>query len=426
MRRFVGKMQRHPIRNRPMRAIGVRAMNYRIWLNRSALAVAVALLCLDAIPSMAAQHKKIRMSADNQKQQSADDQKRQFTERLHNFAKTTAGAGTPAYFAIVRRGLDSYDKRLRRGRRQAAAAPVNLRTLSSTPDAVDLDSSTQLLTSIRLGIRPDTSERIVGGWPAKDGQFGQAVMLQGNNFLCSGVALDSATVLTAAHCACDLHLAPSQQESEALEENKLVWVGLSNASGVPRFRIDVKKTIFISNELSGVMPCPDVLPSVVAGNPDLALIGLQAGLSMNVPQVKIATSALFNASIRQSFFYVVGFGCTSPLQPNGRFLKCDASSSGTKFAAVINKSGQCTLTGSDGCSPGNREFVLQDSGSMVDTCAGDSGGPAIVFNGTGFYVAGITSRAWDPKGKCGPGGIYENITTPEVVNWLGRHVSVQH
>jgi hypothetical protein len=393
-------------------------MSYFIWLTRVVMVVAGALFLAHAIAGNAAENKNTVGRAE--------DLKAQFKQSLHDFAKASAAVGTPKYFAIVRRGLDNYDRQLQRVGPRTAAARVNFRKLGATPEPIDLDLSGQYLTQVRLGIRSSTGTRIINGIPVEDGEFGQAVMIQGNNFLCSGVALDSTTVLTAAHCACDMHLAPSQQESEAQEENKLVWVGLSNTAGMPRYPIEVKKTVFISNELSGQIPCPDVLPSVLAGNPDLALIGLKAGFSMTVPQVKIATNQLFNASISHGSFSVVGFGCTQALQPKGRFLGCDASSSGKKFAAIIDTSGPCRFIGADGCSPGDREFVLRDSAEMVDTCAGDSGGPAFLFNATGLYVAGITSRAWNEKGKCGPGGIYENITTPEVFNWLGRHVGVQH
>src|SRR5215510_13666571 len=358
------------------------------WIRRSAVVVILVAgtLLLDSGSGSAAERNKSYTSTNRPSIQ--------FALRLHRFAKKSAGVGTPSYYAIVRRGLDSYDEQVRRYGRIEGPAKVKFPSLAITPDAVDLDPSTQLLTSVRLGIRPDTSERIVGGWEAREGQFEQTVMIQGNSFLCSGVALDRSTVLTAAHCACDLHLSPSQQESEAREENKLVWVGLSNTSQVRRFRIDVRKTKFISNEI----PCPNVMPSVLAGSPDLALIGLQDRFESD-PRVKIATSAIFGASLSQNPFYVVGFGCTVPLQPNGRFLPCDSSSSGRKFVALINTSGPCTITGADGCSPGNREFVLRDFDGKVDTCAGDSGGPAIVFDGTGFYVAGITSRAWDVNGR---------------------------
>src|SRR6266404_5880196 len=54
------------------------------------------------------------------------------------------------------------------------------------------------------------------------------------------------------------------------------------------------------------------------------------------------------------------------------------------------------------------EFVA--GGHSLDTCNGDSGGPAYINSGADFKVAGLTSRATaDAVENCGDGGIYTRL-----------------
>ena len=341
-----------------------------------------------------------------------------FRSRLHEYAVATGGMQQPGYFAIVRRGLDQYDLRPRTGNRSAASG-VDLPGLNAAPEPIDLDPNGQVLTSLRLGIRPEANTRIVNGFELRQGQYDEVVMLTGNDFLCSGIALNRTTILTAAHCACDLHLAKS--DGSLRDSKKKVVLGLSNVAGAKDRLIDLSATRFISVDLFGVSPCPDIRPGLQAGHPDLALVRLQEGLSVDAPRLKVATNEIFEASLGRNRFYVIGFGCTRPIQPNGRFYNCDSGSTGKKFAASINTSGQCSNPGPpDGCAPGGKEFALRDEARRADTCAGDSGGPVVLDTGRAFFLAGITSRALDPNGTCGEGGIYEKITTAQVVDWLAN------
>lgn len=346
-----------------------------------------------------------------------------FRGKLHDFAVAKAGVKLPGYFAIVRRGLDQQDDLSSSVGSGSALAGVDLAKLSGSPEAVDLDPRGQVLTSLRLGIRPDNKARITDGKLLDPGEYDEAVMLTGNGFLCSGVAVDRSTVLTAAHCACDLHLA--QSDGPFRDDQKVVVAGQSNAVDAKSSKIDLEATRFISKDVFGVLPCPDVLPGLQAGRPDLALVRLKAGSFIDAPPLKIATSELLEKSIGKSFFFVIGFGCTKPIQPSGHFLRCDSGSTGAKFGALINTSAQCSNPGApDGCAPGAKEFSLRDSNFKKDTCAGDSGGPVILFENNSFSLAGITSRALNPNGTCGLGGIYEKVSTQEVVEWLKKSVNV--
>jgi hypothetical protein len=323
-----------------------------------------------------------------------------FALRLHTFAAAKVGAGQPGYYAIVRRGFEKLDKLTPRFGIARAARSIDFTALDATPEAIDSDPSGQTLISVRLGIWPDNRERIVHGWPLQKGSFDTTVMLVGNGFLCSGIALDKRTVLTAAHCACDLHLA--QSDGNNLDRGKQVLEGLGNDANSKRHPVVLGSTRFISVDVFGAPACPDVLPGIRAGRPDLALIKLGEDFEMDVPATKIATDAMLNTWIGVKFFYVVGFGCTVALQSAGRFYQCDSGSIGQKFAGVINGSAQCSNTSSaDECAPGLKEFKLRDNQTMTDTCAGDSGGPVVVLDGSTFFLVGITSRALSTGGVCG-------------------------
>ncbi len=357
-----------------------------------------------------------------------------FTRSLHDHARGRAAVGTPEYFAIVRRGMNQFDAFAEKLGMQRAKAAVKFDQLDATPEALDNEPVGQLSTKIRLGIQIDNDTRVVGGWKLKAGEFDEAVAITGGDQLCTGVALDAKTVLTAAHCICDLRLATSDDD----DRFKRVFVSTSiHVVGASKHRVDIAKTRFISRHLSNTEPCGSFAASLQAGNPDLAVVRVHDDEPMTVPAVKIATPSELAAAIGTPQkigepVYVVGFGCTDPIQPGGPFLGCFEGKSGDKEAGVVFHSGHCTTGGT--CVPGAKEFVLRDlAGSKpVDTCGGDSGGPAVIINRDGASLrsrlVGITSRALNNNGNCGEGGIYTKVATDEVLGWLKNvvGVDVQH
>ena len=74
------------------------------------------------------------------------------------------------------------------------------------------------------------------------------------------------------------------------------------------------------------------------------------------------------------------------------------------------------------CKAG-RETVLADQAGLGDSCRGDSGGPAFIHYGNRYFLAALTSRAIDPGGQCGAGGIY-SLVAPGVVRWIVGELSV--
>jgi trypsin len=384
-------------------------MNGRPKWSVAILSAVIGLLLCSPVPAQPVAKETAEQSA-----------RKAFANALHKFARDKAGRGQPGYFAIVRRGLDWFDALAQRDGPLRASRSTEFAGIDPTPEAIDGHPEGQALTSVRLGIKPSDA-RIVGGFEVEPGQFDQVVALTGNGFLCSGIALDSMTVLTAAHCACDLKLSES---SGIFDRHKLVHIGQAVGGNAKQHKIDVRNTKFLSAFLSQTVPCGNMAASLRNGNPDLAVVRVVPGEPMAIAAMTVAAPAAFNAALGKPFF-IVGFGCSSPTQPDGRFVRCRSNSIGKKLMGIVLRSEECVL-GPGVCVPGKREFILSNFGTeaKADTCAGDSGGPVVIVDSTGAQfrplLVGITSRALNSNGNCGFGGIYGRVASEKVIEWLGK------
>lgn len=356
-----------------------------------------------------------------------------YTQTLHEFAVRKVGAATPGYFAIVRRGMDRFEELQQPP--DAAVVDATIRSfdqISAEPVRLDTEPRGQSYTSIRLGIRA-AGVRVVDGSPVDKGQFEEVVAIMGRSFLCSGILLDDKTVLTAAHCVCDMRLSTS----DADDPTKTVYVTHDLSKDLTRqHEINVTKTRFFG----GNSPCNDDFAlRVLGGQNDLALIEVKGSFT-NIPKVKIANPSLLQNSIPwtrgRPGFVLFGMGCSIPIQDGTRFVRCKTDASGEKRYAASYRAWNCR-TGTGGlvidnslygnpdtfCAPPSSEFVLSSFGTKrsQDSCAGDSGGPvllAVEGHDLDFLLVGVTSRSLHPNGHCGIGGIYTKVATNEVIDWL--------
>lgn len=80
---------------------------------------------------------------------------------------------------------------------------------------------------------------------------------------------------------------------------------------------------------------------------------------------------------------------------------------------------------SAGCSPAAKPDGELGAGGMgIDTCPGDSGGPAYLKTMYGVFLAGITSRGYDSNQfYCSEGGIYERAD--KIVDWIDKEAGVK-
>jgi hypothetical protein len=231
-----------------------------------------------------------------------------------------------------------------------------------------------------------SNERVWGGAviaPEAD-VFRDSVAILGNNKLCSGSLIDGQTVITAGHCYCE----------GVMEEI------VSGTSILSTDRVRVVK-----DQSQSFRPCEEVDRDPSGG--DVALLKLERSLVAKPKPLGTLQVVKDSAAIR-----AVGFGHTE-------------TAIGFKYQVnIVIASHQCDGTGPIGipdqqvyrCKPA---YELVAAGLNRDTCGGDSGGGVYVFGpDSEVYLVGVTSRAVDPTGKCGPGGIYVLLSAPPIRDWL--------
>ena len=155
-------------------------------------------------------------------------------------------------------------------------------------------------------------------------------------------------------------------------------------------------------------------------NKDLALVRFKNNKpNAHVRVATVASNARLQRALNDPFSYwIVGFGYQ---RNRNRYGVYELGDIGQKAYGYVFRTSECTGDASAlprGCLQ-SKEIVLSDSGTQVDTCAGDSGGPAYVLaaNDASFRLVAITSRSTSPSGACGPGGIYGLIDT-DAVDWI--------
>lgn len=216
--------------------------------------------------------------------------------------------------------------------------------------------------------------------------YPDTVVVVGNNALCTGTLITPQHVITAAHCFCD----------KVTDE---VSVGTSLLNVQFRSKVDLSKSFshIACNKITG--------DQADIGQGDVALYTLVTPFS-GVATRRISTEASLRAvaSVR-----AVGFGVTSTNQTGVKFTVDIVIASYDCSAASVS-------SGNAHCTP---DVEMIAAGMNRDTCNGDSGGPLYVLGqDLNLYLAAVTSRALDPTGNCGDGGIYAKLTTPQMHAWL--------
>ena len=216
---------------------------------------------------------------------------------------------------------------------------------------------------------------VVGGTPARPGEWPDVVLVVGNNALCTGTLVASDVVLTAGHC---IGISP-----------RAVLVGSVDYATRAGELIAVQKAIAY----------PDWQHHYDVG------VLVLARPAPARPRA-IASACTIASDLRNgAAVEVVGFWLTSPA----------GTGSNTKLNEAALVVSDATCANDPYCQPSiapGGEFVA--GGHGTDSCFGDSGGPLLSPHGAQI---GVVSRGIDTGGEpCGGRGVY--VRADKVVPWI--------
>ena len=220
---------------------------------------------------------------------------------------------------------------------------------------------------------------IVGGDKVASGRWPDVVAVIGHAGVCTGTLIAPDVVLTAGHCI-------------EIEPYKVITHTTDHAHPYRGDHIRVKWSRAYPNWRERY---------------DVGVIMLD---HIARPRVRTVASAC-HANVRLAAgapVHVVGFGLTTP----------GASDRNTEMYEATMGVIDPFCEHAPGCEPSiapKGEFAA--GGRGVDTCFGDSGGPALIDTADGPVLVGVVSRGLAvPGAPCGNGGIY--VRADKVVAWI--------
>lgn len=233
----------------------------------------------------------------------------------------------------------------------------------------------------------DTPEEVVGGRPARQGEWPDAagIVFDGSYVGCTGTLVAPDVVLTAGHCVGGI---------------SHVMLGTTNW-----YRQEGAEIIPVRREVAN------------AEGYDIAVLKLAR--KAKTPYRVIARDCIVEDFVEAGAkVFVVGYGAT---REDGNGFSTDLN-----HGATVIQTPHCEESRVGGIWTGCNPYIspggeIGAGGNGVDACFGDSGGPLYLPTPEGTFLVGVTSRAYagvPQEAPCAYGGLY---TRPDaVVRWIER------
>jgi hypothetical protein len=237
--------------------------------------------------------------------------------------------------------------------------------------------------------------RVVGGKVALPNEYPNCVLISGpdpTDYFCTGVLVSNQLVLTAGHC---------------MDDHTPAHVTFCTNTNDPLART------------FGVLGSPERHPSYSPAQDyanDVMLLVLDQAVSPNLQPARIAQSSAFVPD-KLRIVTLVGFGYDDRAASQGFGVKRWGDT------AVVSPDCRPPINSVYGGHP-DLEFIAGDQ--RVDTCKGDSGGPAFWLDAGGNrLLVGTTSR-WTKNHTrtCGDGGIY--VRADKYRDWMTQVAAQRH
>lgn len=275
------------------------------------------------------------------------------------------------------------DKRL-------AAMQKQLDVLASFSEALLEENAGNLRQEKLEGLRRNL-QRVVGGTITPFGQFNHCVAIgDPTDWFCTGALVHPRVVLTAAHCADNI---------------SRVFVGGRQISDLGSGQVIGVEKVFVH---------PDYRKTQIPSH-DICVLLLSAD-AQEAP-IALAETDIIN---KETSMVLVGFGSDDPNGLTGFGTKRYADAVHT-FTSDLPAQEIERLQSLHGFH-NTYEFHTGRKGLGIDTCYGDSGGPAYTKDenaGGAIKLAGLTSRgAFSIDVDCGDGGIYTRVNP--YLSWISR------